>query len=502
MNLDAFTNPSIINALNIGTKISITRLNMIETGTYNPMYSRNYAVNSNVSVLSDLINNLSDRVSQAGLSVTPDLISGLSNSLIRQSPDVGNMLSIPSGWDRPRFRFSMMVNVLLPSGLTETYEIQGYSEYLDATHTGKIDPNMKMYINTMTRIADYTNALGQRMFTSAGSSQILNGSIAASHDSTGVFSMRPRDVVGEIQWQYMSEDSGNNFKDGRANITGRSTGSSRTNAIPSAYLSDTLSSWLQTTTENELSNDRAIVSGTLNRLQENFYEENKFISELVKVQGFGTGGFFTMNSLQKLDVQFNVTTALLSNVLNIVFLSNDARGGAVSIGNGSDWGGRDLEAIWASSISQAFPAIINRYGIGNYGVAITNKTLTGDCHVETTDMKTKDITKYNEYTLLSINNDIKGLVMRDLSMDNLIKYIVKVNCDTYGTTTIEINLEDRPTQVFFMPSFADAISTPLITNTKNELVNFAAGIENVMRTVTSNVLDVSDNQMPAMSIDI
>lgn len=314
--------------------------------------------------------------------------------------------------------------------------------------------------------------------------------------------MRPRDVVGEIQWQYMSEDSGNNFKDGRANITGRSTGSSRTNAIPSAYLSDTLSSWLQTTTENELSNDRAIVSGTLNRLQENFYEENKFISELVKVQGFGTGGFFTMNSLQKLDVQFNVTTALLSNVLNIVFLSNDARGGAVSIGNGSDWGGRDLEAIWASSISQAFPAIINRYGIGNYGVAITNKTLTGDCHVETTDMKTKDITKYNEYTLLSINNDIKGLVMRDLSMDNLIKYIVKVNCDTYGTTTIEINLEDRPTQVFFMPSFADAISTPLITNTKNELVNFAAGIENVMRTVTSNVLDVSDNQMPAMSIDI
>ena len=120
MNLDAFTNPSIINALNIGTKISITRLNMIETGTYNPMYSRNYAVNSNVSVLSDLINNLSDRVSQAGLSVTPDLISGLSNSLIRQSPDVGNMLSIPNGWDRPRFRFSMMVNVLLPSGLTET----------------------------------------------------------------------------------------------------------------------------------------------------------------------------------------------------------------------------------------------------------------------------------------------------------------------------------------------------------------------------------------------
>ena len=502
MNLDAFTNPAIVNMLNIGTKVTVVRITMVETGTYNPMYSRNYSLNSNVTVLSDLINNLSERVSNAGLAVTPELVSGLSSGLIRQTPDAGNMLSIPNGWDRPRFRYSMTVNLLLPNGLTETYEIQGYSEYLDQSLTGKIDPNMRMYINSMTRVAEYTNQHGQRMFTTAGSSQILNGAIAASHDSTGVFSMRPRDVVGEIQWQYMSEDTGNNFKDGRANITGRSTGSNRSNAVPSTYLAETLKNWIQTTTENELHDDRAIVSGTLNRLQENFYEENKFISELVKIQGFGNGGFFTMNSLEKLDSNFTVAGALLSNVMNVIFLGHDGRRAEVTIGQGSDWGGRDLEAVWAASISQSFPAIINKYGIGNYAVAITNKTLNGECHVETTNMQTKDITKYNPIILSAVNTDISNLIMKDLSLNNLIKYIVNISCDTYGTTSIELRLEDRPVQHFFMPSFADSIPTPLITNTKNELVTFAQGIEHVMRTVTGNVLDTNTDNIPVMSIDI
>ena len=75
MNFDFFSNPSIVNNLNLGNRVSIISLNMMETGTYNPLFSRSYTVNSNVSVVSDAIGNISDRISNSALNVTPELIT-------------------------------------------------------------------------------------------------------------------------------------------------------------------------------------------------------------------------------------------------------------------------------------------------------------------------------------------------------------------------------------------------------------------------------------------
>lgn len=501
MNFDAFSNPSIVANLNLGNRVTVQSINMIETGTYNPLFSRNYTLNSSVSTVSDMVNSLSDRVSQSMCSVTPDLVAGVSSNLISQSPEVGPMLSIPNGWDLPRFRYNMRVRVDLTSGLHEIYDVQGYSEYLDVSHTNRIDPNMKMYINSITRVSEYQDQFGQTSLTSSGSSQIVNGAIAATPNSSGVFTMRPRDVLTEIQWQYLQEDAGTTYLDGRANITGKATGSTRTNAVPAIYLSELLGNWLDTVRDNDIANDKAVVSGTLNRLQENFYEENKLIRELVRVQGIGNGGYFTMATLSMLDKTFEINSALMSNRLNVMLLGGATNQDTVTIGAGSNWNGRDIEAIWASSLAQSVPAIMSRYFVGKFAFTSTNMTIHGDFVTETVNMKSANQALMNIQVARSLCRDVENLVMKDLTMNNLIKYNLSGEFDCYGDTKIVLGIEGRPPQTFFMPSFADSISTPVLTSDKRNLSNLALGMESVVRTVVDNVLSPSSDMLPTIVAD-
>lgn len=500
MNFDFFSNPSIVNNLNLGNRVSIISLNMMETGTYNPLFSRSYTVNSNVSVVSDAIGNISDRISNSALNVTPELITGLSTNLLVQDPNATQMLSIPNGWDTKRFRFNMRVKVDLTSGLTEMYDIQGFTEELAVSHAQSLDPNMKFFINSIARVSEYQDQFGQTALSCFGTSQVINGAIASTPNSTGVFTMRPKDVLGEMQWQYLSQDAGQKYIDGRANITGRSTGSSRNNCIAANYLSDTIGNWINTAKENEIADDNAIVTGTLNKLHENFFEENKFIRELVNVQGPGSSGFFTLNTLNKLDVTFDQQSALLTNRLNVMMTGGMTNHDLITIGSGSQWNGRDIEAVWASTIVQSVPAIMTKHFVGKLAFTATNKTINGTTVVTIVKMLSPNAANMNQFTSSQISKAIEVLLFKDITQDNLIKFNISAEFDIYGDTRVDVGVENRPVQTFFMPTFADSISTPVITNNKGNLTNMASSLEGVVRTITDNVLSVGFNDTISVNI--
>lgn len=502
MNLENLINPALRNAMNLGNKVTVISLNLIETGTYNPLASRSFNINTNVNEIKSLTNSLSERVMESNLVVTPELVAGLSNNLITPSATVGDVLSIPNGWDTPRFRFMMRVKVDLPSGFSELYDVQGYTDKQDASLSGHVDANMRMYINSMNKISEYSNTLGQTSYQSTGSSQILNGAISATPTGNGVFAMRPKDVVGEIQMQYMQNDAGSNYRDGRANISGRATGSNRNNAVPSSFLSSTLSNWLNTARDNDIANDQAIVNNTLIKLMENFYEENKFVSELIRTQGAGNGGYFTLKTLEILDNTFTVPMALATNRLNIMFNGGVTNEVIPVMGMGSHWFGRDIEAIWSTTVSQAIPAIMSKHFIGKLAFTSTNKIAGGGYDTRILSLKSPTLGSMSDIVGGMVVADINNQVLKDITVGGMIPYTMLCQFDIYGTTIIDVAVDNNPMQKFIMPSFCDSISSPILTNSKENLVNMALGIESLMRTITDNVLGDSSNMDNLPTIDL
>lgn len=488
MNFDAFSNPAIASALRLGNTVTVENIFLAETGTYNPLFSRNFEMNRNAAAVGKVVNDLSNRVLESGLTVTPDLMAGLSSSLVAPSADAGSMLSIPSGWDRPRFRMRMIVRVGLPSGMESRFEIQGYSEHKDIMQSGIPDSNMRFYINSITKIASQVGINGQSSLVSQGSAQILNGAISMTPTATGVFALRPRDVVGEIQTQYTQADAGVDYKDGRANLSGRSAGSTRTNAIPASYLSTTLEAWMTACQQNEIVNDRGVVSNSLTMLAENFYDENPFVSAIIGKQGVGNGGWFTFNTLSALDPSFTPAKALMENRLNIMMHGGMTAHDIVSIGSGSHWNGRDIEAIWAASLAQSIPAIMSKYYIGKFGFTATNQVFGGQIVITPTMMKSSNVNAMNQIVLTAMINEIQRTILKDLSMDNLITFNLTAAIDSYGDTRIDIAIDNRPVQTFFMPTFCDAIASPMLTHDRSNLEGVAHGIESIVRTVVGNTL--------------
>lgn len=501
MNFDALANPALVAQLQLGNRVVVESFRAIQTGTYNPLFVRNFQMTANPGELNNLTNVLSDRVVQAGATVSPHLIAGVAGSLIAPSAHVGQMLSIPNGWDSARFRFVMRVRVDLASGLNSRYEVTGFSDHFGVSHGGALDTGMRFYINNITTIRDIVNANGTTGFISQGASQVLNGSIVNTPTGTGVFAMRPKDVVGEIQMQYMANNAGSNFKDGRANITGRSTSSIRNNAVPTMFLSNTLQNWLQTTRDSDVANDQAIVNNTLGRLQEDGLEENRFANALVSVQGMGNSGWFTLGTLQRLDPTFVVGTMPESR-FSVKRLGGMTNFETVQMGMGSSWNGGDIEAIWASSMSQSVPAVMSKYFIGKLAFTSTNEIVGGQITTVITNLKSPNIAMMSEAISNAVTIELESLILKDLSYSGEINFTIKGEFDIYGDTRIELKIANRPVQTYFMPTFADGLGAPVITHDKNNLVSMAFGMESLMRKVTENVFGNSAiGDMPTINLD-
>jgi hypothetical protein len=78
--------------------------------------------------------------------------------------------------------------------------------------------------------------------------------------------------------------------------------------------------------------------------------------------------------------------------------------------------------------------------------------------------------------------------MQGLCYNNQIPFSMKVNCDLYGETVLDLSFDSRPFRQYVTPSFADALLTPLVTANPNHL----AGVADDFNTLISSVIKKDD----------
>lgn len=465
-----------------GDSIIIRKMLIQQTGCFQDMYSRGWEMNLD----DDTYDSLKRRIMGAGKNspLTTTAFRGLSSGILAPVAEVDSIrdaIHIPDGWDRPRCRFMMEVEVETRLGSTDTYYIQGFSDHLGMTASGNIDPDMRWFINGFIRVQymERNTPRGlERYGVVKSSAQVINGRLLYD-DQAPVSLTRTVDLFSNIQERFYQGGSADDIEDMRTRLNSPADShfANRIDNLPGQYLSSTLSTYRRSIDTNQFGTGFEDVMG---RAQQELNaelinaQENPFLIALARIQAQPNTTVFTINDLLDIDPGAGQKGVIQGGRLE----GRAAESLAHRDESVSDWRGADLESRWAVQISNAVSALMMKSYHRGLNVRISNMNMTAEIITEV-----RDATPVAEGMPLEIFDamidDIQDL-MRDLSADSRHIFSVELFANLYDQTELFIKIDNEPEQRFFVPSFADSLMTPFYTRDQGLLTTLATDVERII----------------------
>lgn len=468
------------------TDIQITKLLLRETGTYNTQYSRPYETTVNGHTIAAL----QERYNGSG-AVAPSLLAGIAYQFIQPMGQPERPINIINGWGNKRLQFLMEVQIRSAMGVGTTQVLMGYTDYTGLSLGMEIDPNMVFTINSTVSVRHNTDmaAFGNSNFTISGESN----HILAANDWGGVFGnqqnefrMRPTDVFSVMTRSHINTSENGGFLDTRNLNSAAPVKSRRTNGLAASFASSLLSNYSTAVDSGDMhmSQDEVLANARGN-VAEGTVNQDPFLRAIANNRGATPSNFFTFADLTRLDP--NVT----SDQVTVVVIPNDSAskmntGDYVHrAGDTADWGAATREAQFATIIGQSAPALLMSMGLMRLAFTVTNGTI--DAHM---DWQVGAIASFSAgmdvsgnierfFKLLEIN------IMRDISRNGEVQYIVRCDMRLTSDSLIELSLDGGPMIPYNLPTFADALFTPIITQSDSRAVTLAGDFQKIF----SNTID-------------
>lgn len=478
-------------ALPTHAKIRITRLELLETGTYNPMYARPFEM----QVSGDKLDDISRRVESAGgQSVSGSLLGGVAGSIMRPAANAQHQIPIYMGWNEPRLRFVLYVESTSASGVTSTYIFQGFTASYGVSHGNHLDPNMEFVINSFVRLntRDTPTAMGlRRDQVVTESAQIINGQIVQDQTVGDVYGMRPGDIYTGIQSGYLSTAySGYGqgaLTDTRIQLHGDSVNSKRVNNLPSNYLANVVSSFQ---TAKDLLDYGQGSDDIYGRARQLTYEaspfENPFIRQLSHVRAMQNQTRFTMNNLAQIEPQ-------IAQITEFRRLGAPARATLSQAGSTAYWHGSDYETIWASLLGNAIPALMMDLMIGKISFFSTNDTIGGVMQTSIGDIGGLSGMDMSRNMAIFVQR-LQQEVLTDLTYEGRI-YQLNMTTHIYGDSVIDLKLDANPPVRFTIPSFADGLFASVFTSNQQSYSQMVNDFETLMNALPGQAMNASPVNM-------
>jgi len=462
--------------------ITIARLILSETGTYNPMFSRPYET----YVSGDTLNAINNRIDAAGSSgITGSILAGVASTMLKPTAAPQAELMIPYGWAERRIRFILEAHVTTTTGSSFVYYFQGYTSHLGVGRNGAVDPNMEFIINSFIRVnrASTLTPYGyQTRDIVTESAHVINGVYHYQQQNNTAFTMRPQDVFVGMQSNYIAEayrsnnPGYNTVTDTRLALTSEPIRSKRSNNLPSSFIANVIDNYK---TGVQLADFGQGEADILTRCQELVYEssinENIFIRAISNMKGVGCAISFTMADLERIDRN-------IAAVTNYVTLGATQVSQLHQTGQTAYWNSANRETVVATILSNAVPAIMMDLMINKIFFRSTNHDIGGIMNTVIIDAKSitnADLTQNFELFKRRLEKEI----LFDITYGNQDLYMLEMNIDLFGETTISLSVGNSPMTVFSTPSFCDSLMTPVITTNKD---NFNALIHD-FDVITNNI---------------
>lgn len=470
-----------------GDTITVVSMLIQQTGTFHNVYNRPFRTNFD----DDTIESVRQRIagSGRGARLTSNNFNGISSRILAPVAEVNptrDLIEISDGWDRPRCRFMMQLEVDTRLGGKDTYYVQGFSEYLGLSVKGNIDTDMKWFINGFIRV-QFMERDTRRGTETYGvvkeSAQIINGALVYDKD-IAVETTRTVDIFGRLQEDFYSAGYSESADDDRGILTSPvdSIFAARKDNLSGNYLSSTLNTWRRNLDTNAFGSGREDI---LSRAQQELnaelisMEDMPFLRQLAHIQQRPSTTSFTIKDL--LDIDPEADRAIEGGELDTRAAKQLAHNGETV----SDWRGADMECIWATQISNSVSAILmTNYHTGFHGT-ISNLNIDRRPVLEVSDniAVAKGLPReIFERMCEQIEN-----FLDDLSNSGRIGFTVEIKASLYDQTELFISIDGAEEQRFFVPSFADSLMSPFYSRDKTIMTDISTDMSELLEEVNGEM---------------
>lgn len=475
---------------------NVVKCIMIQTGTYDDMPTRAYtgAFNGDIA-------NTFNHVTNNGSIINAQNIAPIATQIIAPEASPSGLAQINNGWSNHRIRFLLELAFTSPMGEVTSQYLTGYTDHPGVARIAgtadrvAFDPNMCLYINNIITInrGKYNGVELPRMWDASqlifqtGSVQNLGFQQPAPNSQ---FLMTPEEVLNRIGISYYGQPNVQ-VTDLRSklNLTGMAK-SRRSNCLPSTYLAKTvneLHNQQMVNSDDQFFNMASIAAKNLTELPDYTDKALNLLNEL----SFKTRGFITYGELNQICPDTDAKTAFIdktisSSQINLTqmsaahsnFLLHGAQRGTAAPLTGSN-----EESIVATIVAQGVPAIMTDLMITSLSFSANNLTAVGNdfnitIHGFKTFLTDVDVTPQLQQFVYRLKNEILASVtfngQKPLKLDATV--------DVLGDTFIGIQMHSHNYD-YQVPSFCDALLTPVVTANIQQLDTVAATVHGLVQAL-------------------
>lgn len=476
------------NNVNVLSRIKIKKFLITETGTYNAYYQRPWETHFNQTTVDNLTERVAEMDRTGTKSIQPELFSGLASNFVHPSTNPQNLVMLPNGWNEKRLRF--LLEVELVEGLSSSgtiFYFQGYTDYLGATNSGNLDPEMLFIINSYVKVKRFNQSTQfgiQVKDIIAETAQIINGIIYSDGESNSPFKLRPYDVFSGIRSAYVTlnnqydddNNSSRQFFDTTIVLSPRETiKNSRNNNIASRYLSEIIDSHRHS--QEDLEGFGGGEENLYERCSSRSYTDgpsyNEFIRCLSNITGRPNQTTFNYGDLLSVDQDVIHNT-------KCIILAPQARTKLVNTGDSAEWNSRDNETVMSSLLINSIPSLM----VENFLTAVHLQATNYDGEIQIIVLAYEsfiesDISQY----IGRFKDAVVRQVLFDMTYGNQISFKLEMISDLMNNTSINISLDGGPDVLYNASSFCDSLLTPIIGSDKNTYTSLTNDVEHLLNTI-------------------
>jgi hypothetical protein len=471
---------------NADKKVSVQLFLLVQSGTYTEQMIRPFETN----VARGLRDALTE-ATQGGLNVGISAVEGVAGDILRPQFTTQGEAHVVNGWRTRRFRFMMKVLEYNPAEPHQQIKriFFGYSDAADLSHTGRPDPNMRIYFNSETTLSCTYETSPQGGYWNVrpiGSNQIVSpvdmanapGVTTAFGHNTN-FLIRPDDIFyhGHSQQAVEKLRQFGNFGNGPVEILDqRSTVSDGTmyqysrrhDASPSRYLHKTLLGYQHAHKENVMEGNFGYDKASLyreagSRIANDHIHKVSFFQLLKTQAGYMEKGFVTLAELSSIFPEVSseqVTPPPGMDTGQSIRRVNQAE-------DSEHWRGSNEITVAASSIAQILPAIMMDNLLRYVAINVTNGHGPGNYRMSFADNNSVRAIEDNLYLaphLAEFERRLGVDLLNVITRNNQISFELSVGCDISGDTVIMLRLGAEGPIRWVAPTFVDSLFTPVVTN--------------------------------------
>lgn len=471
----------------------------VETGTFNDQYLRSY----NAHLTEDDKDIYIDAVSESSR-VDETILTGIASRIISPSSAAGPAVNIVNGWGERRFMFHIKVRIGNHLSAKRYQYISGYTDHCDSSYRDTLDPKMRMYINSVVNADIGTKNYGDGRTAKIGrvldASHVITAPDVISDDRyrdrdresySNVQLMAPKHLMGAMMVETSDFDTRDHrigFADGKVEKVRRNRG------IATTYLSDAINGICRAKAKLDeddgssgsyggfdeyssfVTEGQATFSQASYQCKEPTISNDPFMSWLEDSTDFGLDRYITYGELCRKLPEFDELTDVytIGNVRKERSDNYDVR--ISERGECNGWNGSNAETVVATAFCYSIPAIMMELMLTRAVFTITNEQLDGRIRLDLKNHSTFAEGVSMAPYLARFEDRVINEVFDDLTRDGEIALWIDMDCDIEYGTFISVSYDGGHTEEFSLPTFADGLYSPIVTNKRENLIKVAKSV--------------------------